>query len=455
MAVPYPKKFPPELLQAAIAAHRFGYGARPGELEGIAADPQGWLMTQIDQPETPPPVLAVLPNSTGIVPDLLDAIQAGPEALQAFRRRLAGMNRREALAHTGTALASTTPFRERLIRFWSNHFAVSDRDPVSFALSHAFEREVIRPRIAGTFIQMLTAVVRHPAVLIQTDNRLSTGPISVAGLKGAPNLIDTLARVILQNYALGPDGDVETRDIVELAKMLTGWSVAGSDEDAPGTFRFRPLWHEQKKKFFFQRYYPEAGVLEAEAALDTIGRQEDTARHLAVSMARYFVTDSPPDELISDMLNGFTGKGNSLLGMAEGMVRSPAAWLPQQAKVKTPTDFVFSTGRLFGWGSAAAPLALAGLSAMGQAPKRFPVLTGWPSDGRAWLSPQHLLERLQWGAAAAREAAPVFHGADMADLGLATLGPLLSPVTHRRLSVTSDPADALALLLASPEFQRR
>lgn len=455
MARPYPEEFPPALQAAAVAAWRFGYGARPGELTRISADPRGWLLAQLEPDAVPAFPFPDFPDSAADVAALIAATAEGPAALSRLRRLRAERLETEARAHTALALSTEAPFRERLVRFFANHFSISMQNPRVAPLAFAFEREVIRPLLSGTFIQMLTAAARHPAMLLLHDNIRSIGPFSDAGLRGAPDLKDGLARAILSRYAAGGEAAVNEADVRALALMLTGWSVAGPDEANAGRFVFRERWHQPQSKYFLNRNFPEAGALEAEAAIDRLARRPETARALARAMARHFVTDDPPPGLISRMLDGFTERGNDLLGMARGMVMAEEAWQPIPMSVKPPEDLVFSAYRSLGYGAEGALPALAALRTLGQDPKHAPPGTGWPQASAAWAAPQQILERLDWGLALARAAVGRLGRTPVADAALEMLGPWLRPATHRRLLVTGNRVEALGLLFAAPEFQRR
>jgi uncharacterized protein (DUF1800 family) len=455
MARPYPEEFPPELRAAAIAAWRFGYGARPGELTRISADPRGWLLAQLEPDAVPAFPFPDFPDSAADAAALIAAKAEGPAALARLRRLRAERLETEARAHTALALSTEAPFRERLVRFFANHFSLSMQDPSVFPLAFAFEREVIRPQLSGTFIQMLTAAVRHPALLLLHDNIRSIGPYSDAGLRGAPDVKEGLARAILSRYAGGGEAAANAKDVRALAMMLTGWSVAGPEEPGAGRFVFRENWHQPQSKYFQNRNYPEAGALEAEAALDALARRERTARALAEAMARHFVTDDPPQRLISDMLDGFTERGNDLLGVARGMVLSEVAWQPVPLKVKPPEELALSAYRTLGYGAEATLPTLAAMRILGQDPKHAPPGTGWPHASAAWAAPQQILERLDWGMGLARDAIGRLGRAPVADAALDRMGPWLRPATHRRLLVTGNRVEALGLLFAAPEFQRR
>ncbi|MDF1747419.1 MAG: DUF1800 family protein [Alphaproteobacteria bacterium] len=455
MVQPYPKQFPPGLYEAAIAASRFGYGARAGELQGIASDPKGWLLVQLEDSAVPADYFQGLPKTSEITAKLVTAQAAGDTALQALRRSRSAESQGEAQIHASYAMATGAPFRERLVRFWCNHFSLSALNPRIFPLTYAFERDVIRPNLRGSFVNLLTEVVRHPAMLLNFENANSIGDYSYAGLKGAAALDDRLAQAILKLYTLGPKRQPTPKDIFSLAKMLTGWSVTGPEEENPGSFIFRPKWHEPNSKYFLEHNFPHAGVLEAEAALDKLGRKEEVATYLATKMAQYFITDTPPSELISSMLRGFTDGANSIMGMAKGMVMSKTAWSPVQNKIKTPEDLVLSTARALGLGGEAGGMTLRAQRVLGQPPKHAPSPEGWSVQSGAWIAPQQMMDRLSWTGAIARRGAMVMPDAPVADTALDILGPLLSPVTYRRIAVAADRGEGLAILFASPEFQRR
>lgn len=453
------QEIPPEIWDAAIALNRFGYGGSPGAMETITGDPRGWLLAQLEEPPAVPPSLAELPRSDELVTEMRIAEASGQSAMRDFRNGIERVTRAEARRHIGLAMETPSPFRERLVRFWCDHFLVSRRNPRVFPLAFAFEREVVRPYMNGSYVRMLTEAVRHPAFLIQHDNVSSIGRYSIAGTRGAANLKLELSAAILMRYGFADGADLSDRDVVALARMLTGWSVAGPDEPNPGRFVFRSDWHEPNSKLLFARTYPQAGVLEAEAALDWIGRRPVTARRLAEKMARAFIADTPNPDLVSDMLDGFTAGGNSLAGMAEGMVLSDHAWSARMQKMKTPEELVLSAHRAVGQGADGVDEAIAGMTALGQQPKAAPIASGWPNQAAAWASPQQLSERLDWVYALAERIALTSElgggGEAIARFARAVLGPLLSANSFRRLSVSAGGVEGLALMFSTPEFQRR
>ncbi len=233
-------------LKAYIATNRFGFGPRPGELAHIGDDPRGWLKAQI-QRETPPPVaFAPLPTAAEIVLDLSNARRIRPRVYKVTIERLSkAIAPAELQARVDVMATSDTPFRERLVQFWSNHFSVSGIEPKVLPLVGAYEREVIRPHLFGRFKTLLLAAIRHPAMLMYHDNSYSFGPRSPLGqIIKAFN--ERLAQAILTHYTLGPQGPYGPDDVTALAHLLTSWTHGGIGGGEPydGHFQFRPDGHE-------------------------------------------------------------------------------------------------------------------------------------------------------------------------------------------------------------------
>lgn len=452
MVVAYPEEFAPEMVDAAIAATRFGYGPRPRELPFIAENPRQWLLDQLIE-EPLDPLLEGLPTTPEILTGMLRARQNGREDFRRFkqeaRRRVTAEAARSALIATN----GDKPFFERLVRFWTNHFTVSMRKPAVAPLVSAFEREAIRPNVTKRFYDMLLAVVRHPAMLIYFDNIRSVGPFSTVGRATGRGLNDNMAREILELHTVGAGAFTE-RDVREFSKMLSGWTVGRLNSDKPGEFLFRNNWHQELPKRFLGRVIPEAGVLEAEAALDLLSRSEVTGRVLARKMAQFFVTDEPEPGLVSNLFNGYADGGGSCLTMAQGLIRAPGAWASVQTKVKTPEDLVISTVRALGRRPKSGQMVLRAMRLLGQPPYSAPSPAGWPQTASYWLSPQVLIERLEWASSVAgRYGIP--DDMEAIEFGFEILGPLFRPETFRRLQVSYSKTESLALLLSSPEFQRR
>ncbi len=449
----YPEAFEEHEIGAAIAANRFGYGARPHELEQIGDQPREWLLGQMIA-DPVPEALKTLPESRDLLSEMLAARQRGRSSMRVYRQEARHRALTESATHLAVSLNSPTPFVERLVRFWTNHFTVSMVKPAVMPLVPAFEREAIRPNIFNSFYTMLHAVVSHPAMLIYLDNVNSLGPTSAAGRGRKDTLNDRLARQLLDRFTLGEGSGYTQLDVRALAHMLTGWTVGVNNPATKGAFAFRDSWHEGNFKEFLRRTYPSAGVLEGEAALDHLARSATTGRNLSHKMAQAFVVDDPDPGLASEILAGFVLGGGRADGMARGLVGASEAWIPEQRKVKSPTDLVLSVLRSLDIRSRSGQRILDAVRFLGQPAYQAPTPDGWPYSSLSWLSSETLLERIEWCA----EVAGISRspgGKEVPDMALDILGPLLKPTTHRRLRVARDEPEALALLFASSEFQRR
>ena len=189
----------------------------------------------------------------------------------------------------------------RLVMFWSNHFCVSaNKGPVR-GMAGAYEREAIRPHVLGRFVDMLLAVERHPAMLVYLDNHVSIGPNSRAGLNRGLGLNENLAREILELHTLGVGGGYTQEDVTNLARILTGWTVANlaNPVGEPGRFFFAPARHEPGAWTVLGKRYGEAGMAAGEAVLRDLARHPATARHIARKLARHFVSAEPPAALVA------------------------------------------------------------------------------------------------------------------------------------------------------------
>jgi uncharacterized protein (DUF1800 family) len=180
-------------IESAIATNRYGLGARPGDLASINDNPKAWLLEQLTGPSRPSTVIAELPASASILIAVNKARERRQQAkkdgktsgddTKIYAKTVRGFYMEQAKARYISAATTDYPFYERLVHFWSNHFAVSaDKQPVS-ALVGAFENEAVRPNISGKFSDLLLAAEKHPAMLLYLDNQRSVGPNSDAGRK--------------------------------------------------------------------------------------------------------------------------------------------------------------------------------------------------------------------------------------------------------------------------------
>lgn len=470
---------------AAIAANRFGLGARPGELERLA-DPAGWLSDQI---EGAPPVIRDpdLKTSADTLSraielrrdvrearrDKKDAAKEGEATQVKAALKLPALYRPvyldEAHARFAHAVGTDRPFLERLTQFWTNHFAVSIDKVVVLGLAGAFEREAIRPHVTGNFADLLLAVEKHPAMLLYLDNQTSIGPNSRAAefvSRRSDRKLDineNLAREILELHTIGVNGGYTQADVTTFAKALSGWSVGGQDNGRrlaklgfdngkPGEFFFREPFHEPGAKKLLGRSYGEDGVKQGEAILRDLALRPQTARHVCTKLARHFIADDPPAAAVERLTRAWLDSRAHLPAIYRALVESPEAWEAPLAKFKTPADFIHSAYRGLGLPLRDKRRSLRGFEALGQRALSPGSPAGWPDTSADWDGSSALLKRITWADVVAQRMGDARNARELAPQ---LLGGALTEETARAIARAESGAQALTLLLASPEFMRR
>ena len=468
----------PETIAAVIAANRFGLGARPGELALIGADAREWLRAQLP---APPPVLtaADLRSSAQILAQALDlrreiqaqrkiaaAGSAANAAEDPVQKRLPQFLRpiyaAEVTARLQHAVGSERPFLERLTQFWANHFAVSIDKQFLAGLAGSFEREAIRPHVLGSFTDMLLAVETHPAMQLYLDNYLSVGPNSTAAQRRARRqaqrigINENLAREILELHTLGVGGGYSQQDVTTFAEVITGWSIGGEGGrfggGEPGRFVFRPELHEPGAKLVLGRRYRDEGFGQGVAVLRDLAREPATARFIATKLARHFVQDDPPPQVAARVSDAFLRSGGDLPSVYRALLDAREAWLQPLAKYKTPADFVVSSFRGLGVPVDAGHAPLAPFELLGQRTWSPGAPAGWPDRSADWDGASALMKRIQWADAL---GARLGNRCDAVQLAPQLLGANLTAATRVAVGHAASAAQALTLLLASPEFMRR
>ncbi len=438
---------------AHIAVARFGLGHRQGE--ALPSDPIAWLDGQLGA-DPGPPVPAGFATPPG-PREGLAAFRADREAQargEAQPKAASQLFRAEAVAQAEQWVTTAQPYRERLVQFWANHFTCSRRVGTVGPLMGSYLRDAIRPHVTGPFVDMLLAVARHPAMLNYLDNSGSVGPGSQAGARRGAGLNENLAREIMELHTLSPAAGYSQADVTEFAKVLTGWSVgrANQTNEPEGGFMFRPRGHEPgPKQVMGQRF--EEGEAGGIAALRWLAAHPATHRHLATKLARHFVADAPPPAVVAKLAAVLHNTGGNLGAVAHALPRLPEAWTPL-TKLRSPQDYVVAAYRAIGAGPASGLPALGGFALLGQPLWAAPGPNGWPDLAADWAAPEALLRRVDfaWGMAGRAAAAGVADARAMAE---ATLGPLARAETVTAVSRAGSQREALTLLLASPEFQRR
>jgi uncharacterized protein (DUF1800 family) len=363
--------------------------------------------------------------------------------------------RAEALARLQRAVIADCGFVERLVLFWSNHFCISaNKGALARMWAGSFEREAIRPHVLGRFGDMLKAVEQHPAMLFFLDNQQSLGPDSRAGQNRKRGLNENLAREIMELHTLGVGGGYSQDDVTSLARILTGWTFAGRQGrlGTPGSFVFNANAHEPGAQRLLGKTYQGDGVAQGEAALADIARHSSTASFIASKFARHFVADDPSPALVARLRQAFHSSDGDLKALALALVDSDEAWQAPQTKMRSPYEFLVATGRLLSRIPEDPGLYLGGLNLLGQ-PLWSPAgPNGFPDTNAAWAAPEGMKLRLDVSAQVASHIGDSLDPRQLLELAAADA---TSPETRRTVERAESRQQALALLLMSPEFQRR
>ncbi len=500
---------------AVTAFNRFGLGARPGSLAEAAGDPRGFLLEELWtanvalirdrappsgtealqayylQQErvreerakmaaaamqtaaltpTPPVVSAMTPSrgpslSPSSAPPMapsagsMMAEPAKPEPATAEPPRKPPVQQAQFLAEAEARLEKQLEARaglvERLVAFWSNHFAVSVAKSGELrAAAGPFEREAIRPNVLGKFSTLLSAAESHPAMILFLDNQNSIGPNAAPGRFAGKGLNENLAREIMELHTLGVGSGYTQADVTEFARAITGWSVSGpnSESGAPGAFAFKPNWHEPGARKILGRTYPDAGVEQGRAVLDDLARHPATAKHIAMKLVRHFVADDPPSDLVATLARKFRDSDGDLAVVVSAFVSDDRAWTPQRNKIRTPLEFVVGAARATSFQPHDPGFYLPALGLMGMPLWQPSGPNGFSDVSDSWASPEGMKARLDiaWAMGqrmrGAAEPLPALKTA---------LGETASPDTVQTIERAESREQALALLFMAPEFQRR
>ena len=472
-----------------LAANRFGLGRRWDD--PAVDDPKAWLIRQLGVFDPNPAAFAALAGREAIAAAYIDyredrqamrkeAADAAPmsDEEKGMDPELRTLSRSEirrhyveaASARLMNAVATPTPFPERLTHFWANHFAVSaDKLPV-IGFTGNYEFEAIRPNIMGKFSDLLIAAVRHPAMLLYLDQAQSFGPdspiserVRARGRKQAPGLNENLAREILELHTLGVRTGYTQADVTSFAKALTGLTVAGLGRGAgqrlmpadarPGETVFIALLHEPGAQTILGKRYDQAGAKQAEAVLRDLAVHPATATHVATKLARHFSGDSPPPALVDRLAADFRRSGGDLPSLYRTLVNSPEPWADGPAMFKSPWDWTVSTMRALKLPALGEKQNVPAIfTQLGQPVWRPGSPAGYDDVVATWAGSAALMQRVEL---ASRIAGRLGDRADARKLAPLILADALTPDTAQALARADSPGQGLAMLFASPAFLRR
>jgi len=400
----------------------------------------------------PPPKVAR--QQTGQQPTMLQQQMQGPRfiILELQQARLL------------RAVYSQRQLYEVMADFWSNHFNIFAAKGADRWLTTAYDRDTIRPHALGRFKDVLRATAQSPAMLFYLDNWLSAGPNSVAG-RLAPNnrrhgLNENYARELMELHTLGVDGGYTQKDVQEVARCFTGWTIRRPQGEAE--FYFEPRIHDAGEKTVLgHRILAGGGMDDGLQVLDLLARHPSTAHFIALKLARRFVSDDPPQSIINKVAESFRQSDGDIPTVLRTIFGSPEFNSPEafQAKVKMPLEYVASALRATGAEVQMSHQLLRYLGRMGEPLFLAQPPTGYPDVGSSWTSSDMLLTRMNFAADLVANRIPgsrvrLEDVGDRDSLARLVAPDALSPTTRSALAETEG-SQAIALIMAAPEFQRR
>lgn len=442
--------------EAAIALSRFGLGHRAGEAP--PADPRAWLRDQIHGPDDyDKGNLLDLNQSLGLLHDIQRAALAlkrentgqslrempNEPTVKAFKDNVQA----EISGFLGHALVTRTPFRERLVWFWANHFTISLRSRPINASAGPYLRDAIRAHVTGRFEDMLLAVMKHPAMLAYLDQAESSGPNSPFGQKRHRGLNENLARECLELHTVTPASGYTQADVTAFARLLTGRSISYGRE--PFGYSYDENRHEPGAQQIMGRTWQD-GDEGIDTFLRWLARHPATYRHLATKLVRHFVSDDPPERDIATIADVLHATDGNLADASEAIINLPSAWTPL-SKFRAPQDYAIAVMRAVGARPEYETHLRGLLDHLGQNPLHAPFPIGWPDTAADWSSPEAVLQRIDF----AYQFAGRVTDKDPVQVATETLGPLLTEETLRQIRFAGSRQDGLTILFASPEMQRR
>ena len=516
----------PEKQQIVHVLNRLGYGPRPGDVERVKRQGlNAWIERQLEPERIEDQSLEAMLGAFPVLamsaaqlyqefpaprPQDVQRFESGQMTLQELRetfppdRRISNIVTQLQSAKVTRAAVSERQLQEVMVDFWFNHFNVYIQKAATRWMTPAYEREAIRPHALGRFRDLVVATAQHPAMLFYLDNWRSTRQDLVVPGGGRRGLNENYARELMELHTLGVDGGYTQRDVVEVARCFTGWSIDQPQQG--GGFLFRPGAHDRGEKRVLGTVIPAGGGKEDGMAVITIlTRHPSTARFVSTKLVRRFVADDPPPALVDRVAKVFRDTDGDIRALLVTIFSSPEFMAAEtyQAKTKTPLEVVVSAVRALD-GQIEAPASPGGparatatggslvlarqVARLGEPLYEAQPPTGYPDVAGAWVNTGALLARMNFALALSQNRLPgvrvdlahslgavdrtrpaavldrviavVLHG-DVSPRTREVLGAQLdSPEIVRATADDRGPRNTdveklAALVLGSPEFQRR
>jgi uncharacterized protein (DUF1800 family) len=332
-----------------------------------------------------------------------------------------------AMAKVTRAVYSERQLQQIMDDFWFNHFNVfAGKGDVKWLMT-SYERDVIQPHTLGKFKDLLNATAKSPAMLFYLDNFLSVDPNAAAraaaqramrqqgrwrfggpppnsqqqAKKGTRGLNENYGRELMELHTLGVDGGYTQKDVTEVARCFTGWSIEKPRQEA--TFKFDEKLHDPDPKVVLGKKIHAGGMKDGEQVIEMLAKNPSTAKFISTKLARRFVSDNPPPELVARMAKEFQSSDGDIRAVMKAMIYSPQFWSRDayRSKVKTPFELVVSTARALGT-DVDTPMPLVQWAGrIGEPLYQCQPPTGYSDKADAWVNTGALLNRLNYSLALA------------------------------------------------------
>jgi uncharacterized protein (DUF1800 family) len=467
--------------------------------------------------DLPSPMKLNPPSRGGLQHDPLGMDpNAVPRAISDDSKRPQRVVEELAMAKTLRAIYSERQLQQVMDDFWFNHFNVfAGKGEVKWYLT-SYERDVIQPHAFGKFKDLVTATAQSPGMLFYLDNFLSADPNAAQRLAAqratrqqrrrgpygypprAPQqgqnkkpqqrgLNENYGRELMELHTLGVDGGYTQKDVTEVARAFTGWTIEKPRENPQ--FKFDERLHDPDPKLVLGKKIHAGGMKDGEEVIALLSKNPNTARFISTKLARRFVSDTPPPALVDRMTKSFEKSDGDIREVLRTMIYSPEFWSRDavRAKVKTPLELVVSSVRALGT-DVDTPMPLVGwIGRIGEPLYQCQPPTGYSDKAEAWVNTGSLLNRLNFSLALAGNkvrgsrsdvnallgtetsgdpksaldrAVQVFLGGQVAPNTVDTLQKQLEnpQVVQARLDDPVKQVDlgvVTGLVLGAPEFQRR
>ena len=509
---------------ALHALNRLAYGPRPGEVDSVARiGVMRWIDRQLDPDRIDDAALQQREREFKILsydredlaqrfrdvqherqrlqresspPDPLSASRRGGTDVRPMRefRELGGELQQLAIVR---ATLSERQLREVMVDFWTNHFNVFVGKGADRFLLPSYIEETIRPRALARFEDLLIATAESPAMLFYLDNAQSVAPGSSPpfplaarrrepapsgarggqGVRSRPTGInENYARELLELHTLGVDGGYTQQDIIEVARIFTGWSIEPPDRGAG--FVFRDWAHDRGTKHVFGLTFHDDGKDEGIRLLKFLANQPATMHHVSAKLCTRFVADDPPDGCIDAAVAAWQQTRGDMRAVLRAIFTSPDFWDARvvRSKVKTPFEFVISAARAISADPDSTPRLAQMVARLGEPLYQQPAPTGYAETEAHWVNSGSLLARMNAAVALARGRLPgidanldavipattdhaqLVDAVDERILG-STMSAHTKSVILAQLGDIGDPTQARALAvglaLGGPDFQKQ